>query len=223
MVLFIISWIQTQSTIYYDKLIPCTQYSTHSLYHIIFTYHTFTYGAVHIYIMIYFQALAKEIANHHITQTICLHGNQILLLDACNAIRSEKKSMSLWNEQAVTGTTLLQWVFHNLGHISCCKMDVQAQYRMELMTSVHELIDGIIYLVQVRLMTGVLLTPSSTWLRCALMTPKSWQYISCYWDASFSHLVISDLSVSACWCAVFCFNSICFWQMVQLPRTTCKV
>ena len=115
----------------------------------------------------------------------------------------KKKSMSLWNEQAVTGTTLLQWVFHNLGHISCCKMDVQAQYRMELMTSVHELIDGIIYLVQVRLMTGVLLTPSSTWLRCALMTPKSWQYISCYWDASFSHLVISDLSVSAC--DVLCF------------------
>ena len=122
--------------------------------------------------------------------------NSVVRCVQCYTFR--KKLYEPLNEQAVTGTALLQWVLHNLCHISSCKMDVQAQYRMKLMTSVHELIDGIIYLVQVRHMTEVLLTPSSTWLKCARMTSKSWQYISCYWDTSFSHLVISDLSVSAC-------------------------
>ena len=50
----------------------------------------------------------------------------------------------------------------------------------------------IIYLVQVRIRTEVLRTPSSTQVGFELMTSWSWQYISCHWDACSNHLAISD-------------------------------
>ena len=50
----------------------------------------------------------------------------------------------------------------------------------------------IIFLVQVRLRTEVLSTPSSTPPGFELMTSRSWQLISCHWDACSNHLAISD-------------------------------
>ena len=47
-----------------------------------------------------------------------------------------------------------------------------------------------ILLVLVRLRTEV---SSSTWPWFELMTSRSWQYISCHWDACPNHLAISDL------------------------------
>ena len=35
--------------------------------------------------------------------------------------------------------------------------------------------------------TEVLCTPSSTQLGIELMTPRSWQYISCHWDTCYNH------------------------------------
>ena len=46
-------------------------------------------------------------------------------------------------------------------------------------------------LIHVRLRTEVPSTLSSTRPGLTLMTPRSWQYISCHWDACSSHLVIS--------------------------------
>ena len=50
----------------------------------------------------------------------------------------------------------------------------------------------IIVLVQVRLRREVPYTPSLTQLGFELMTSRSWQYISCYWDACSNHSAISD-------------------------------
>ena len=52
----------------------------------------------------------------------------------------------------------------------------------------------LICLVQVRLRIEVLHTPSSTKLRFELMISRSWQYISCHWDACSNHVhsAISD-------------------------------
>ena len=50
----------------------------------------------------------------------------------------------------------------------------------------------IIFVVQVRLGTEVLGTPSLTQLGFKLMTSRSWQYISCHWDACSNHSAISD-------------------------------
>ena len=52
-----------------------------------------------------------------------------------------------------------------------------------------------ILLVPVRLRTEV---SSSTWPWFELMTSRSWQYISCHWDACFYHLAISDLLRLSC-------------------------
>ena len=53
-----------------------------------------------------------------------------------------------------------------------------------------------IFLVQVRLTTEVLCNPSSTqsttWPGFELMTSRSWQHISCHWDACSNHSAISD-------------------------------
>ena len=37
------------------------------------------------------------------------------------------------------------------------------------------------------------ITPSSTWLGLDLMISRSWQYISCHWDACSNHLASSTL------------------------------
>ena len=44
------------------------------------------------------------------------------------------------------------------------------------------------------LRTEVLCTPSSIWMGFKLMTSRSWQYISCHWDACSNHSAISDFS-----------------------------
>ena len=49
-----------------------------------------------------------------------------------------------------------------------------------------------VWLVQVWLRTEVLHTSSSTQPRFKRMTSRSWQYISCHWDACSNHFVISD-------------------------------
>ena len=59
-----------------------------------------------------------------------------------------------------------------------------------------------ILLVQVRLRTEVPSTQSSTQLGFELMTSRSWQYISCHWDACSNYSAISDfpfLLVIASW------------------------
>ena len=51
-------------------------------------------------------------------------------------------------------------------------------------------------LVQVQLRTEVLRTPSLTRLGFNLTTTsRSWQYISCHWDACSNHLAISDFLI----------------------------
>ena len=50
-----------------------------------------------------------------------------------------------------------------------------------------------IFWVQVRLMTEVPPTPSSTRTGFELMTSRSWQCSSCHWDACSNHQAISDL------------------------------
>ena len=54
-----------------------------------------------------------------------------------------------------------------------------------------------IFLVQVRLRTEVPCTPSSTRPGLELMTSRSWQYISCHWDACSNQSAISDSGL--CW------------------------
>ena len=51
---------------------------------------------------------------------------------------------------------------------------------------------NILILVQVRLRTEVLCTPSSTQPEFKLMTSRSCQYISCHWDACSNHSAISN-------------------------------
>ena len=48
---------------------------------------------------------------------------------------------------------------------------------------------NIIYLVQVRLRTEVLCTPSSTRPGFEILTPRSWQYLSCHWGACSNHAI----------------------------------
>ena len=57
--------------------------------------------------------------------------------------------------------------------------------------AVHEYI----FLDQVRLRTEVLRTPNSTRTVFELMASRSWQYISCLWDACSNHLAISDIKI----------------------------
>ena len=52
-----------------------------------------------------------------------------------------------------------------------------------------------ICLVQVRLRTEVLRTPSSSRPGLTLMTSRSWQYISYHWDACSNHSAISDFGL----------------------------
>ena len=42
----------------------------------------------------------------------------------------------------------------------------------------------------------VLRYPNSTWLGFELVTSRSWQYISCHWDACFNHLAIIEFNPS---------------------------
>ena len=56
------------------------------------------------------------------------------------------------------------------------------------------------FLVQVRLKTEALNTPSSTRPGFELMTSRSWQHISCYWEACSNHFVISDFASFVSWC-----------------------
>ena len=69
-------------------------------------------------------------------------------------------------------------------------------YKLELLRHNYSLnqvpITIRIFLAQVPLRAEVLRTPSSTWVGFELMTSRSWQYISCHWDACFNHLAISD-------------------------------
>ena len=52
----------------------------------------------------------------------------------------------------------------------------------------------VFFLVQVRLGTEVLCTPSSTWQGFELMTSRSWQYISCHWAACSNHSAITTIA-----------------------------
>ena len=71
-------------------------------------------------------------------------------------------------------------------------------------------------LVQVQLRTEVLRTPSSIWLGFELMTSRSWQYISCPWDACSNHSAISDFhfTVSHRNVRILQYKSreSCFWK-----------
>ena len=81
----------------------------------------------------------------------------------------------------------------------------QPKYKCSpLTTSKTSLTQYFSFLIQVRLRTEVPSTPSSTRLGFKLMTSRSWQYISCYWDVCSNHLAISDFSRP--W--------ICFWLFV---------
>ena len=51
---------------------------------------------------------------------------------------------------------------------------------------------GYLIWAQVRLRTEALRTQSLTQLGFKLMTSRSWQYISCHWDACSNHLAIRD-------------------------------
>ena len=56
----------------------------------------------------------------------------------------------------------------------------------------------LIVLVQVRFRTEVLRTQSSTWQGFELMASRSWQVISCHWDACSNHFAISDFYSQDC-------------------------
>ena len=66
---------------------------------------------------------------------------------------------------------------------------------------IHLCKDYYYILIQVRLMTEVPSTPSSTRLGFKLMTSRSCQYISCHWDTCSNHSAISDF-------LLFCFRHI---------------
>ena len=55
-----------------------------------------------------------------------------------------------------------------------------------------------IFLVQVRLRTEVIRTPSLTQSGFELMTSRSWQYIPCHWDACSNHSATSDFLQILC-------------------------
>ena len=55
------------------------------------------------------------------------------------------------------------------------------------------------FMVQVWLKTEVLHSPSLTWPGFELMTSRSWQYLSCHWDACSNHLTIIDFSAGKKW------------------------
>ena len=52
-----------------------------------------------------------------------------------------------------------------------------------------------LFLFQVRLRTEVLCTPSSTQMDFEFMISRSWQYMSCHWDACSNHSAISDFNL----------------------------
>ena len=56
----------------------------------------------------------------------------------------------------------------------------------------HNEFADFIILVQVRLTTEVLCTPSSTQPGFELKISSSWQYILCHWGTCANHLAISD-------------------------------
>ena len=64
-----------------------------------------------------------------------------------------------------------------------------------------------ILLVEVRLRQKYYAPPSSTRLGFELMTPKSWQYISCHWDTYSNHSASSDFYHCQC-----CYNWHYYWQ-----------
>ena len=53
------------------------------------------------------------------------------------------------------------------------------------------MVNLLFFFAQVRLRTEVPSTPSSTRPGLELMTARSWQYISCHWDACSNHSAIS--------------------------------
>ena len=67
---------------------------------------------------------------------------------------------------------------------------------------------SIILFVQVRLRTAVLRTLSLTRLGFELMTSRSWQHISCHWDACSNNSPISD----------YCVRTICTCWLITQPH-----
>ena len=74
------------------------------------------------------------------------------------------------------------------------------------------------FLDQVRLRTEVLCIQSSTQPGFELMTSRSWQYISCHWDACSNHLAISTSASCNCISMIFYYNHIQVhnWQVENL-------